>query len=311
MTGRLGAPSHAALRMPAGDIALALLASCMWGVNNIVAKVVVAHVPPLAAVGVRFFLAGLLLVPLMRIPPGKLKPLVICALIAGPLHFGLLYTGFAAAERIGPVATVTQLWIPFSTLLAIPLLGERPRIWTISGLAIAFAGVLVMGFDPGLFNDLDGFLFVAAAAACWATSSVLARKFGGIPGFVLQAWLANVSWPLLLMGSVATEHGQWTAIGHWGWAFWVLSLASAVTASIIGNGLIFSLIGRHPVALVTPYTLVAPPVTLVLGVLILDEALSTRAVLGSLITLAGLVIITLRQRQRVLKAFEQPAADRA
>lgn len=303
--------SSAQATLPVRDMALALFAATMWGINNVIAKEVVTHVPPLLAVATRFALSGLLLAPMLRIARVQIKPVLICAVIAGPMHFGLLYSGFAAAEHIGPVSTVTQLWIPFATLFAIPLLGERPKLWTTLGMALAFLGVMIMSFDPALFRDVDGFLLVACASTCWAASTVVARRFGGVPPFALQAWLSMITWPVMLGASALFEHGQVAVVEAWGWQFWAFSLASAIMAGILGNGLIFWLVRKHAVALVAPFTLIAPIVTVILGVILLGEQLTARTILGTIVTLAGLLIITLRQRQRFLRTLEQPDAQRA
>jgi O-acetylserine/cysteine efflux transporter len=56
---------------------------------------------------------------------------------------------------------------------------------------------------------------------------------------------------------------------------------------------------RYPVTSVAPITTLSPVFSVILSVILLGEVLSTRLVVGGVITLAGVVIITLRERRIV------------
>lgn len=278
--------------MPVRDLALAVLIAVLWGVNNTVAKFVVDHVPPLIGAASRFAIQGLLLAPWLFSDRKLLKPTLLVAAIGGPLHFGLLYAGFAAAEEVSPMGVVSLLWIPFATLLAIPLIGERPSLITWAGMVLAFLGVGVMSFDPKLFNDLDGALLVAAASFCWGSSTVISRRFGGVPPLALQAWLANLAWPPLLICSLLFEPQPLAAAYQFGWTFVGCGLFSALTAGILGNGLLFMLVKRHPVDRVAPILLLTPLATIATGVAFLGDHVTFRMAAGVAIMLSGLLLVT-------------------
>ena len=70
---------------------------------------------------------------------------------------------------------------------------------------------------------------------------------------------------------------------------------TAIAANIISHGGWYYLQRIYPVSLVSTVLLLAPIFGVVMGVLILDETLSWRFVLGAVVTLAGIVaIITAR-----------------
>ena len=46
------------------------------------------------------------------------------ALVQGILHFSLIFAGLEASGDIASVAIASQLYVPFSTVLALFLLGE-------------------------------------------------------------------------------------------------------------------------------------------------------------------------------------------
>jgi O-acetylserine/cysteine efflux transporter len=56
---------------------------------------------------------------------------------------------------------------------------------------------------------------------------------------------------------------------------------------------------RYPVTSVAPVTTLSPVFSVLLSVVLLGEVLSTRLIAGGVLTLAGIVIITLRERRIV------------
>jgi O-acetylserine/cysteine efflux transporter len=83
-------------------------------------------------------------------------------------------------------------------------------------------------------------------------------------------------------------------------------LFSAFGASLIGHGGIFYLLQRYPVAIVSPFLLLAPVFGVVFAVIFLHDTLTPQMILGGLITLAGISIITLRQKTQPASALEEP-----
>src|SRR5690606_40505889 len=75
-----------------------------------------------------------------------------------------------------------------------------------------------------------------------------------------------VSLPLLLAISALAEPGGFAALGEASWVGWGGAVYSAVFASLLGHGLFFRLVQRHPVAQVTPYLLLTPVFAVLLGI---------------------------------------------
>ena len=62
-------------------------------------------------------------------------------------------------------------------------------------ITLAFGGVMVIGFDPIVFNHLDAILWVAGAAFVMAVATILMRQCPNLGVFRLQAWIALVALP--------------------------------------------------------------------------------------------------------------------
>jgi O-acetylserine/cysteine efflux transporter len=115
----------------------------------------------------------------------------------------------------------------------------------------------------------------------------------------LQAWLAWISLPLLFVASVQIEHPQLASLAQVSWQAWGALGFTAVFSSIIAHTGYFHLIQRYPVTSVAPLTTLSPIFTILFGVTLLGDSLSTRILLGAAFTLAGVLIITRRERRIV------------
>jgi O-acetylserine/cysteine efflux transporter len=134
-------------------------------------------------------------------------------------------------------------------------------------------------------------LLVVAAAFVWAVANILIKRLHGINVFVLNAWVALLALPQLVLASLLLEHGQLEALAAADWRGWGAILYMALGASITAYGLWYYLLGKYEVNRIVPMTLLAPVVAVFFAVLILDEPLSVRIVLGGLLTMAGVAMI--------------------
>lgn len=276
-------------------LAFVLLINLLWGGNFVAAKVGVEHFPPMLFTGLRFVIVGLLLAPFLRIVPGQMPRVLAISLLAGALHFALMFTGVKLADDVTTIAVVTQLGIPIATLMAVVLLRERIRWRRTLGIALAFGGVVLMSFDPRVFGYIGAVLVIAVSTAFMALAQILMRQLRGVEVFNLQAWIALPSAPVLLLMSLAFERGQVPAVATAGWFEWSMVGYSAIAASVIGHSGMYYLLKRYPVTLVTPTFTLAPVFGIVGGITLLSDQVTTKMLLGGAVTLIGVLIITLRE----------------
>ena len=268
----------------------------VWGVNNAGAKVATETTPPLLLAALRFALAAVFLAPFVRPPFPRPKTLATIVLLGGPVHFGLVYLGFALAEDLSPLAVSLQLWIPFTALFAWLLLGERISKAALAGLAVAFAGVVLMTADPHAIGDWDAILVGVGASAAWAIATVAVRRTVGVPPLKLQGLLALVSAPTLLAAAFLFEPDPVRAVQAatplvWGTVIW-----AALISSVIATGLLFWLVQRREAGRVTPYLLTTPVVSILIGWLLLGDVLTPQILLGAAVTIGGVGLVALAER---------------
>ena len=282
-----------------------LLFGCclVWGLNLVLTRWVVAdmQVPPLFFAAVRFAGVALFLIPFLRPVPEKLFTLFLISIMIGSMNFALLFIGLRSAEA-SAVAVTGQLGVPISTLMSMAFLGERIGWRRGLGIMLSFAGVVLIAFDPGSFQISTGLLFVVGSAFMGSYGGILMKKMPPLTGLQVQAWVGLFSFAPLFAVSFLWESNQMDAYIHGGWPVWLASLFAICGVSIFGHGAFYTLIKKYDVSMLSPLTLMTPIWGVVFGVILLNEPISPRLLLGAVIALAGVFMIAVRQNTRLPEA---------
>jgi O-acetylserine/cysteine efflux transporter len=290
------------IRFGARDFTLALIVCIVWAGNFLTSAHALQEIPPFLFSALRMIILALLLIAFLKPPPREQWPrLVAVALLNGALHFGTSLWALRMAGDLSSPAIVMQSYIPMSVLLAWALLGERFAWRTGSAIALSFAGVLVLGFDPLVLDHPASLLMMLFSALLIALGTVLMRGLSGIDGVSLQGWTAVIGIVPLLAISAAIEPGGFAALRGAHWSSWGSAVYSAVFASLIGHTLFFKLVQRHPVAQVMPYLLLTPVFAVALGILAWGDRPGTNLWIGGAMVLGGVLAIALRARAKALQ----------
>lgn len=285
--------------LPLRDFALVLLICLCWAGNFLASAQALQHFPPFLFTALRLLAVGLLLLRFLRPVPRPLVPrLIFVALCNGALHFGFNFWAIQAAGDISSVALSLQSYIPMTALLAWALLGEKPSLGSGIGTAIAFCGVAVLAFDPLVLDAPQALILSLLAAITLALGTVLLRRLPGLHTFQLQAWTAVISVPPLLLTSLLIEPVDVALFSEAGWMDWGGVLYSAIAASLVGHGLLYVLLQRHPVAQVTPLLLMTPVFAVALGVLVWGDRPGPSLWLGGAMVIAGVLVVAVRGAAR-------------
>ena len=284
--------------MPLHHIAVIVVVNVVWGTNIVFSKIALAEFPPLMFAALRFLTLALLLAPLLKPVRGEMRMVILAALSMGVLHFTLIYAGLARAEDIAGIAVATQLFVPFSTLLSVVFLGERIRWRRTVGITMAFGGVTWMSFDPAVLGDLDALALVSGGALMAAAGMIFMKRIRGSGVFQLQAWIAVVSFPLLIVASLVLESGQQDALFSASPQAWSILLYTVIAASLMGHGGMYWLLQRHDVSVISPTTIASTFVAIALGVAMFGETLTRDVIIGGSVALAGILIVAVRQPRR-------------
>jgi len=281
------------------DLAFLIFINLIWGLNLIASKIGVGQFPPIFFTALRFGSIAIVLVPFLRVHRGQMVTLFIAAAFTGPAAFALLFCGVHLVKDASMVAIASQMGVPFSTILSVWLLGETIRWRRRLGIALAFAGIMIIGFDPRVFAYWEGLMLVVASCFISALGLIFMKRLQGIRALELQAWIAVAGGPTLLLFSLIGESGQWQAIHAADWSGWGALFFTAVMSSLVAHTGWYYLVSRYPVTSLSPLTLLSPLFGVVFGVTLLHDQLTGRMLLGGAVTLVGVFIVLLREKRLI------------
>ena len=158
-------------------LALMLLIQFIWGVNFVVVKVGLQHMQPLFFVALRFSLAALILLPVVGLPRRHLKRVIPLSITLGVMHFTLIFTGMHYLDA-ATTSIAVQLQVPFAAILAAFIFKETLHWRRITGMMIAFAGIILIAGQPKFAANPWPLLSVISAALVWSIANMQVKALG-------------------------------------------------------------------------------------------------------------------------------------
>jgi drug/metabolite transporter (DMT)-like permease len=200
MTQQTVAPPHGSRWLVLGATAVTLV---LWASAFVAIRHLGREVPPGALSLGRLLIAAVALafVVFRRRPTWPRRRDWPLLLLCGAAWFGVYNLALNEAERridAGTAALIVQIGPIIVALLATVFLGELMSRWLVIGMAVGFAGVVVIarGYSTGDSGDMVGVWLAVLAAITYAVG-VLAQKplLGRLPG-------PEVTWIACLIGAV-------------------------------------------------------------------------------------------------------------
>ena len=182
-------------------------------------------------------------------------------------------------------------------ILSMIFLRERIRWPRALGIALTFAGVLIVMWNPQGLALSTGLMLVAGAAIMSAVGVILTKQIEGLRPITFQAWVGWVSVLPLALLSAIFEPGQVELAVAAGWPFVAAVAFSAVIVSLGAHTVYVSLLQKYEANLISALIQVTPLATIALGVAVLDDPFGPRLAIGCALAVAGVLIIALRGSQ--------------
>jgi drug/metabolite transporter (DMT)-like permease len=194
----------------------------------------------------------------------------------------------------GQAATLAYTMPVWATLLAWPMLGDRPGSRQIAAIVLGVCGIVILLGGAGLSLDparRPGIALALSAAGLFALGTVLARRRPiPLPRLTLVAWQVSIGCIPLLLGGIVLEQTHFDAMPLIGW------VALGYTA-LVSMGLCyvlwFAALRRLKPSSAAIGTLLTPVIGVVASSVALGEALTIRQVVSLALVVAG-IICTIR-----------------
>ncbi len=273
----------------------------VWGSTYYAIKVAVEFIPPFAMMGIRFFLAGILMLSwggfsnLRQLSWRSYRDATVLAVTMVVCGTGVVgwVEVYLPSGLTALLISMTPVWL--IVMDACLKQGQIPGFKGILGALLGLAGSLILvGFDGLSGSGQWGAVMVLVASTLmWACGSLYARyhKHETSPFLQvgMQLWIGGV-----VLGLIAAWRGEWAVI-EWsaippqawiGWAYLV----------IFGSILVFPayiwLMQVSTPSRVATHSFVNPAVAVLIGWGIGGEQLTLSMALAALIIVLGVALIT-------------------
>lgn len=300
--------------LPFSHFLLALAVVFVWGTNFVVIRWGLDGLPPFLFATLRFALSALpwvLFIRWPRLASGARvgwKPLALFGTLLGAGQFGLLFLAIRSDISPGLASLVIQMQVFFTIGLSMLLMKEHVRRFQAVGLALAVAGLAVIGLHLDAHITAKGVLLVLAAGFFWACANMVIKRVGQTDALNFVVWSSLFGVPPLLFITLLVEGPALIvqSLQHATPLVWASVLWQALGNSLFGYGLWSWLIARHPAATVTPMALLVPVFGFSASALALGEPLQPWKLHAAVLVLGGLAINVLwPQIQRRLRARQK------
>lgn len=302
--------------MSAYEWFLLCILAILWGGSFFFAEIAIPSVPPFTIVAARVSLAALTLIVFCVVAklPVKLSSEVLFAfvgmgLLNNVIPFSLIVWG--QTQIASSLASILNATTPLFTLVVAHFLtvDEKMNLKKLIGVLVGFAGVIVM-ISPQLVGQINGTvvgqLLVLGAALSYAFSGVFGRRFKSLgvnPTVTATGQLIMSS--LLLIPIALIVDQPWRLVAP-DLKVILAIVGLAILSTSLAYIIFFEILQRAGASNLLLVTFLIPVTAILLGVLVLNEALFMEQLAGMLILAAGLLVID----GRVLRLFQLKSGEK-
>lgn len=273
----------------------------VWGTTWLAMKIGIQTVSPGVFAGLRWSIAGLVLLAVRRfqgrrlMPPPRLLPrLLFVSVMLITLNqviqlYGLKHITAGLAAVISSALTPVAL-LGFSVALG----QERFSSRRLAAILLGVIGVLVLFGPAALAGTLDvwelaGAGGVTVGCLCYSLGSVMTRPMmRTVEPVQLAGLTGSIGGLVLLLGSLAVEPGAWQSMRlHWGWPAFLAWLYLLVPGALLSTTMYFLLVRDWGASRSGTYAFISPVIAVGIGWTFFGEKLGWEDALGMTLMLVA------------------------
>lgn len=277
-----------------------LVLSTIWGIAFVAIRRAVFELSPINLTLLRWFVASagfLIIAPLIGKPKTAferqdLPRLLVISLLNVPFyHLSLNFAEKTVSS--GLAGFLVSLNPIFIAVFSAYFLKEKIGRGLVLALTLGIIGTLVLSFPDlnfGSEGSIVGPLEVVLAALSFATFSVLSKplvyKYGSAPITIWAGLTGTVMLLPLLSPSIVSEIATLSMTG------WFSILYLSLLSTVIGYLMFYTLVSREAVSRLSIQLYLIPVISVVGGVLLLQESLNVFTIIGGAILLLAIALAT-------------------
>jgi drug/metabolite transporter (DMT)-like permease len=279
----------------------------LWGSSFLYAEILLRYLNPLMIVFLRVGLAGLTLLVIclmkryrIKLTGNDLVNIGVMGALNNVIPFSLIVWGQQTTTG-GLASIINASTAFFSILLAALFIPQERLTWNrITGVLIGVAGVAVAVGPANMLhvseNDIGKYLILLATIS-YAFAGVWAKlRMQNLPSLISATGMLVASALMMLPLLFVTDTFQVSPIDVY---VFFLSFQFAVICSVFAYLLYFKILETTGAGNLLICTIIVPPSAILLEVLVLDEVIGMRELVGLLIVTVGMVVLDGRLLRRL------------
>ena len=278
----------------------------IWGSTYLFNKIAVTELPPFFLASIRFFVAGILMSGLallskqkLAISKKQLSNSVIAAFFFMVYGNGVFVWALKFVDSgFGALLASTQ---PLFVLFLLRLIDRKPfQKKSLIGVALGMIGMYLLVSQVELRTSegsLLGIFMILTCVLSWSYGSVFVSKADLPKSFMVSTGYQMLAASFILFIVSISLNEQWSSPLTWSTNVQISMLILIVFGGIFAFTAFNYLLKVVSPEKVSTSAYVNPVIALFMGWYFLDEVLSTRSVIASIVLLTGVYFITSRKRK--------------
>ena len=253
-----------------------------------------ASIPPILFGSIRMAIVFICLLPFLKFKlPNKkyFLPLLCFSLAMGTSVNLFLYLSVNASNILAPIVIGAQLSIPLAIIISSIFIRETisSKKWVL--IFTSFLGILLIGFDPKIADEISGFLLICCMAFFYGLAQVFSRYLKEIDLKFTNAFMGIVGFITLLILSIFFEGNTILHLKNLKSEAWLMALHHGILCSLMGHMAMFYLYKFYPVGQVLPFYALFPVFGILLSFLIFGEIPTVIMIIGGIIVITSVFFL--------------------